>query len=370
MEEDGEASVKNPLLSFISLERPFILSPPASVNPRLETYDYSQKTRYLALQNLGMKESAVLTQSGHLLYEDPRKLPDRSTTKTLTLVLDLDETMIHVIRPYHNETGSFVLRPGLIDFLEYCQTQEVEIIIWTAGTLDHVGVCVQLLDPLNKLIDYIIYNNNNNEKWKVWPYPEKDLGILADDQRVASALLIDDMVAACFKNGPASIIITKFDPADQTRSVDDKIFYYLGDIVGRARYLQALAREKTPDLFKREMLALESEYFSTTPLPAFMDLRHHKRINLALTNTTDIARFIITHPFIVLHHLPTRSNLMPSLFSTSRETVLVEAQIQEYEYRVSDSCWLINIEQVESIETEDSPPKPIPEEEESPIVVI
>jgi TFIIF-interacting CTD phosphatase-like protein len=64
------------------------------------------------------------------------------------LVLDLDETLVHTndrasirkdAKPDFSIPGGYVvcLRPGVVEFLDYCLASYHEVMIWTAGTEDY-----------------------------------------------------------------------------------------------------------------------------------------------------------------------------------------------------------------------------------------
>jgi CTD small phosphatase-like protein 2 len=63
--------------------------------------------------------------------EEPPFLP--ATTKNFTLVLDLDETLIHYI---DSDQGEFLIRPNCRSFLEL-MAKYYEIVIFTAAMQDY-----------------------------------------------------------------------------------------------------------------------------------------------------------------------------------------------------------------------------------------
>lgn len=69
-----------------------------------------------------------------------QKLSDKS----YTLILDLDETLIHFA--YSPSGGYFIVRPGCFDFLKIMSSY-YEIIIFTAATQEYANRVINLIDP-------------------------------------------------------------------------------------------------------------------------------------------------------------------------------------------------------------------------------
>ncbi|KAI8070617.1 HAD-like domain-containing protein [Gilbertella persicaria] len=93
-------------------------------------------------------------------------LPPKKADNKPTLVLDLDETLLHTYRDMdnkydvdyvlydHHRTSRLLagrLRPGVMDFLTWA-SDAFEIVVWTAGTRDYAMMARTCLDPNNQLI--------------------------------------------------------------------------------------------------------------------------------------------------------------------------------------------------------------------------
>ena len=85
------------------------------------------------------------------------KLPPEQESTTYTLVLDLDETLVHFF--YTPSGGMFLIRPFCIKFLEE-MSQKFEIVIFTAALKNYADSILDLLDPYKKLIKYRLYRQH------------------------------------------------------------------------------------------------------------------------------------------------------------------------------------------------------------------
>ena len=87
------------------------------------------------------------------------KLPSEIENTTYTLVLDLDETLVHFF--YTPSGGTFLIRPYCLQFLEE-MSQIFEIIIFTAALKDYADSILDVLDPNKKLINYRLYRQHTS----------------------------------------------------------------------------------------------------------------------------------------------------------------------------------------------------------------
>jgi hypothetical protein len=95
--------------------------------------DFFQR-KILKIGNRKASEVAsVALESGYKQKSVPFPYITEKTSKDYTLVLDLDETLIHFKADPDGKTGSIKLRPGLYDFLENVR-KYYELIIFTAST--------------------------------------------------------------------------------------------------------------------------------------------------------------------------------------------------------------------------------------------
>ena len=87
------------------------------------------------------------------------KLTPEKQNSTYTLILDLDETLVHFF--YTPSGGSFLIRPYCIQFLEE-MSKFYEIIIFTAALKDYADSIIDLLDPNKKYIKYRLYRQHTS----------------------------------------------------------------------------------------------------------------------------------------------------------------------------------------------------------------
>ena len=85
--------------------------------------------------------------------------PPKQQSKQLTLVLDLDETLVHFA--YSPSGGSFLVRPGCFEFLKNI-SKYYEVMIFTAATQEYANRVVNLIDPEGACISYRLYRQHTN----------------------------------------------------------------------------------------------------------------------------------------------------------------------------------------------------------------
>ncbi len=79
------------------------------------------------------------------------------SNKAYTLVLDLDETLIHFKPNPNNEScGKIMIRPYLYDFLKNVK-KYYELIIFTAATQDYADPIINAIEKDEKFFEYRLY---------------------------------------------------------------------------------------------------------------------------------------------------------------------------------------------------------------------
>lgn len=79
-------------------------------------------------------------------------LPVISAEKKYTLVLDLDETLVHFVA----KEKKFKLRPGCIQFLKD-MSKIFEVVIFTAAAQDYADFILNYIEKENHFIDHRLY---------------------------------------------------------------------------------------------------------------------------------------------------------------------------------------------------------------------
>ena len=91
------------------------------------------------------------------IKESPPYLPEINPKFKYTLVLDIDETIIHYFFTYIN--GMFFVRPYVYEFLNELKNY-YEIVTFTAGTKDYADNILNLVDSNDNLIKYRLYRHH------------------------------------------------------------------------------------------------------------------------------------------------------------------------------------------------------------------
>jgi Dullard-like phosphatase family protein len=85
------------------------------------------------------------------------KLPPHKNADVYTLVLDLDETLVHYSE--HDGMGSYEIRPGMYEFIQRMHRNGYEIVIFTAATQDYADWVIDQIDP-ERLIHHRLYRQH------------------------------------------------------------------------------------------------------------------------------------------------------------------------------------------------------------------
>lgn len=166
---------------------------------------------------------------------NPRKIPDRDPKYNMTLVWDLDQTLISADGiDDEDEDDIFtelVIRPHATEVLEILRRNlDVEFIIWTAGTQGHAERVVGSFPSMK--FDHIIARDSS---WYKDRNPVKHLGLLAraGNRGYDSMILIDDRMDIGKEHPENLLIVPPYYPK-KCCAADDKTLLYLVNIIQRA----------------------------------------------------------------------------------------------------------------------------------------
>jgi TFIIF-interacting CTD phosphatase-like protein len=120
---------------------------------------------------------------------DPPYLPPAKNPNGYTLVLDLDETLVHYYE--HNGEGKYRIRPGCDKFLRE-MAQLYEVVIFTAAMQDYADWVLNTIDK-PKHISYRLYRQHASPTGMVFI---KDLSRIG---RPLNKTIIVDNVAENFQ---------------------------------------------------------------------------------------------------------------------------------------------------------------------------
>jgi Dullard-like phosphatase family protein len=192
-----------------------------------------------------------------LIHQRVVLLPEYNQKKTL--ILDLDETLIHADFAgkfdNHDHTITFLyeeefvsvnifIRPGVKEFLKRV-SQIFEIFIFTAGLKEYADACIDIIDPERKIFKHRLYRDSCiplNDKTFI-----KDLRIFKN-RKQENLILVDNSFYS-FSNQPKNgVLINSFyndkddkellnlinylenylHPSKDIRDVNEKIFNFSG----------------------------------------------------------------------------------------------------------------------------------------------
>jgi Dullard-like phosphatase family protein len=126
--------------------------------------------------------------------------PKQEEGKKYTLVLDLDETLVH----YDGDTGEgrFLVRPGAVDFLTKLG-EYYEIVVFTAALQHYADHILDQIDPTHTLIAHRLYRNHTIVQNQIYI---KDLSKLG---RPLDKIIIIDNLEENFSLQPNNGILIK-----------------------------------------------------------------------------------------------------------------------------------------------------------------
>lgn len=164
-------------------------------------------------------------------------LPPLSKRTKYTLVLDLDETLVHYF--FTGNNGMFFIRPYCFDFLN--QLKGIyEMIIFTSGTKEYADRILNVLDKNREYFKYRLYRHHTTLDGKD---TVKDLSLLGRD--LSKTIIIDNMTAN-FKNQPENGLFIKTwkweihdsELRELGRLLKDIVKYQFDDVRTAIRYIQ------------------------------------------------------------------------------------------------------------------------------------
>ena len=153
------------------------------------------------------------------LYCDPVDVPEPDAKYRMTVVIDLDETLVDA-RSY----PCVYVRPYALQVLKIIKNKfpETELLMWSAGDRKHVARCARMLDPNGTIFDYIVAKG---PEWCIIsPCPKEVDRLRGRDGR---CILIDNTPICGFMNPRATIIVPDFYYTNPTATRDTTLMYVL-----------------------------------------------------------------------------------------------------------------------------------------------
>ena len=171
--------------------------------------------------NYIIQDNTNIDDSFNIPQPDPPFLPEKTSTKEYTLVLDLDETLVHYCEEDENEDDAYVkVRMGTENFInvlsEYC-----EIIIFTASTQYYADIVIDGLDCKDK-ISGKLYRQHTSI---VNGFNIKDLSLLGRD--LTKTIIIDNIEENYSLQPKNGLNISDFEGDEN----DNELNYLLEDLL-------------------------------------------------------------------------------------------------------------------------------------------
>ncbi|KAK8574826.1 hypothetical protein V6N13_033942 [Hibiscus sabdariffa] len=167
----------------------------------LQTKEAGYKTGNSPRLQLEFEADSELTSALVSRKDNRNRLPPLASDKSKTIVLDLDETLVHsspdpppkmydfMIKPIINgvEMNFYVLkRPGVDEFLETI-SKKYEVVVFTAGLEPYASLLLDVLDPKG-LISHRLYRDSCKQSSR--GRYVKDLSTIGRD--IEKVVIVDD----------------------------------------------------------------------------------------------------------------------------------------------------------------------------------
>ena len=213
-------------------------------------------------KNINQNGSILVTSSyfqNHKMNENNIPIPylKNNLSKPYTLVLDLDETLIHFkVNPNKETSGVLQLRPYIYEFLDSVK-QYYELVVFTAATQDYADPLIDAIEEKKKYFDYRLYRIHttiiNNDF-------VKDLSKLG--RNLSKVIIVDNMPQNYQLQPNNGINIRPFWGKDQNdMALKDLIDILLNiarkkmNVVNGLRlYKEDIVRKITSNMFRREQM--------------------------------------------------------------------------------------------------------------------
>ena len=118
---------------------------------------YREKIHRIINQNGSILASSSYFKNNKTNVNIPVPYIGNKPSKPYTLVLDLDETLIHFkANPNNEESGTIRIRPFLYQFLDNIK-KYYELVVFTAATQEYADPIINALEQKKKYFDYRLY---------------------------------------------------------------------------------------------------------------------------------------------------------------------------------------------------------------------
>ncbi|KAK7195764.1 NLI interacting factor-like phosphatase [Novymonas esmeraldas] len=214
--------------------------------------------------------------------------------RLLTLVLDLDETLV-----FNRDArqSAAVLRPYCLHVLNALRHMtELEIVLWTASTKETASHVVKQLHQTGIIFDDIVFRNN---MWFTQPIHTKDLRLLG--RNMDRVLIVDNSVGCCKLHPRNSLLVEDFHGVRRRSDAALVNVYYVVDaLLSMMRKGATPVSEGLRSLAARGQLCHSVNYdlpemFRCVPLAEVPELKRPPLGRFARANTAPPCASIMEH---------------------------------------------------------------------------
>ena len=177
-----------------------------------------------------------------LIQPDPPFLPekDKNDKREYTLVLDLDETLVHYFEDNDEENAYVKVRLGAEKFIKVL-SQYCEIVIFTASTQEYANIVIDGLDCSN-MISFRLYRQHTNI---INGYNVKDLSKLGRD--ISKVIIIDNIEENYYLQPENGLNISDFEGDEN----DNELVFLMNDLLDIVKNNGVDVRKMLPNVRKK-----------------------------------------------------------------------------------------------------------------------
>jgi Dullard-like phosphatase family protein len=185
-------------------------------------------------------------------------LPRKSSMKKLTLVLDLDHTLVFwspsvpskydsYVKSFENEVEKCYyvsFRPYLIEFLDGLKNY-YELILFTAGSKDYGKAILKTFDPENKYFDYYLFRDSWQQVGKIYFKILDDLG-----RPLTNTIIVDNNIFSFMYNIDNGIPILDYFGDENDKELKyllkklEKVHSYVSELPNKNFDMRKIIRRK------------------------------------------------------------------------------------------------------------------------------
>ena len=266
--ESSSAVTKQTETEFIKAFHKYYVDPSCNSNGNFDNY----LTNALNLINSLPKSFPNKTQIHSIAQK--LQLPKENLNNVLkkTIILDLDETLIHsdldnVYADQHDALLYFdtdddgveekdvaiplIIRPGMYEFLEYLSSN-FEVFVFTASCKSYADAILNYIEKDKKYFDVRLYREHC-----LFLEPGlyiKDLSILAQHRQMESVIIIDNSIFSFANQLDNGILITSF-YNDKSDSLLSNVQMYLDSVITKSLDIRKNNRDNFMfDLYRKNLL--------------------------------------------------------------------------------------------------------------------